>query len=191
MIKIKNMKNILFAITLFTGLLLGSCKNQKNDSPSTQITTSKKTKADLGDVYKYYHAEPTTLDQKDENTLIEYAADNNISAIRTKSGVYIQTHTEGSGEQVKWGDKISVDYKGYTLDGKEFDSSYGRGEPITFRVGNMNAGWNEALPYLKRGTEATLLIPSHMGYGKKGFPGYIDPDTNIAFDIKVLEETKE
>jgi FKBP-type peptidyl-prolyl cis-trans isomerase len=184
------MKNIKLLLLLFV-LALASCgDNNKQKAPlSNNETTKKVTPADLGDLYQYYHANPNTLDQKDENTLIEYAADKNISAIRTKSGVYIQTHKEGQGEQVKWGDKISVDYKGYTLDGKEFDSSYGRGEPITFRVGNMNAGWNEALPYLKRGTKATFLIPSHMGYGKKGFPGYIDPDTNIAFDVQVLEET--
>ena len=178
-------------LTIVIAFSLISCgnKNKNSTKNTTKISTKKVTEAELGDLYQYYHANPVTLDQKDENTLIEYAADKNITAIRTNSGVYIQTHKEGNGEQVKWGDKISVDYKGYTLDGKEFDSSYGRGEPITFRVGNMNAGWNEALPYLKRGTKATLLLPSHMGYGKKGFPGYIDPDTNIAFDVEVLEET--
>lgn len=184
------MKYISLLIIVLTFSIV-SCKN-KSEAP-TKVTieapNKKVSEAELGDLYQYYHANPSTLDQKDENTLIEYAADKNITAIRTSSGVYIQTHKEGNGEQVKWGDKISVDYKGYTLDGKEFDSSYGRGEPITFRVGNMNAGWNEALPYLKRGTKATLLLPSHMGYGKKGFPGYIDPDTNIAFDVEVLEET--
>ena len=145
------MKNIQLLLLLF-GLALASCEgnNKPVETISTKEANKKVTPAELGDLYQYYHANPTTLDQKDENTLIEYAADKNISAIRTRSGVYIQTHTEGIGEQVKWGDKISVDYKGYTLDGKEFDSSYGRGEPITFRVGNMNAGWNEALPYLKR-----------------------------------------
>ncbi len=175
---------------LILSFALTACGNKSKSTTST-VETEVQTKqsADLGDLYKYYHANPTTLDQKDENTLIEYAADNNIKAIRTRSGVYIQTHIEGTGEQVKWGDPISVDYKGYTLDGKEFDSSYSRGEPISFRVGNMNAGWNEALPFLKRGSKATFLIPSHMGYGKKGFPGYIDPDTNIAFDVKVLDDT--
>jgi len=184
------MKNILL-LMLLVGLTLASCgnKNKTPDTKSTEVVNKNATQENLGDLYQYYHANPTTLDQKDENTLIEYAADKNISAVKTRSGVYIETHLEGNGEQVKWGDKISVDYKGYTLDGNEFDSSYDRGEPITFRVGNMNAGWNEALPYLKRGTKATFLIPSHMGYGKKGFPGYIDPDTNIAFDVHVLEET--
>ena len=181
----------LSILILTLALTVSSCKNNNKvkEQNKTETISNKVTEAELGDLYQYYHANPITLDQKDENTLIEYAADKNITAIRTSSGVYIQTHKEGNGEQVKWGDKISVDYKGYTLDGSEFDSSYGRGEPITFRVGNMNAGWNEALPYLKRGTKATLLLPSHMGYGKKGFPGYIDPDTNIAFDVEVLEET--
>ncbi|MFT6335207.1 MAG: FKBP-type peptidyl-prolyl cis-trans isomerase FklB [Halioglobus sp.] len=178
-------------LALLLGLAFASCgnKNKSTDTKSTKEVNKKVTPADLGDLYQYYHSNPATLDQKDENIIIEYAANKSITAIRTVSGVYIQTHNEGSGQQVKWGDRISVDYKGYTLDGKEFDSSYDRGEPITFRVGNMNAGWNEALPYLKRGAKATFLIPSHMGYGKKGFPGYIDADTNIAFDVEVLEET--
>lgn len=181
-------KNILFILLAF---IIISCGNKsKQEESNTSPTESKQvTEAELGDLYKYYHANPKTLKEKDENTLIEYAADHNITATRTTSGIFIQTHKEGAGEKIKWGDKISVDYKGYTLDGKEFDSSYGRGEPITFRVGNMNPGWNEALPYLARGSKATFLIPSHMGYGSKGFPGYIDPDTNIAFDVEVLTET--
>ena len=92
------MKNIQLLVLLL-GLTLASCgnKNKSTDSKSAEAVNKKVTPADLGNLYQYYHANPATLNQKDENTLIEYAAGENISAIRTRSGVYIQTHTEGNG----------------------------------------------------------------------------------------------
>lgn len=171
-------------------ITFASCKPKNNTPLSEPHTAINTKKADLGDLYQYYHSTPVTLDQKDENTIIEYIADKNIETVRTKSGVYIHTIAEGRGEQIKWGDEITVDYKGYFLDSQKFDSSYDRGEPISFRVGNMNAGWNEALPFLKKGTKATLLIPSHMGYGKRGFPGFVGPDKILLFDIEIFDDLK-
>jgi len=169
-------------------LMAMNCKNTTTSvtEGSAKTAEKKKTEADLGGLYQYYHANPTTLDQKDENTIIEFLADKNIDAIRTRSGVYIYHSVKGDGGEIKWGDPISVDYKGYFLDGTEFDSSYGRGEPISFRVGSMVAGWNEALPFINKGSKATFYIPSHMGYGKRGFPGFVGPDKILLFDIHVL-----
>lgn len=180
--------NTLWAAMAVIAILSSGCVNKQPNASELPASAVAPTEADLGDLYKYYHSDPQTLDQKDENELIEYAADRNIEAIRTQSGVYIQEHLKGDGEQVKWGDPIAVDYKGYFLDGEQFDSSYDRGEPIKFRVGSMVAAWNEALPYLTRGSKATLLVPSHMGYGPKGFPGFIGPNRNIIFDVHVLDD---
>lgn len=176
------------ALFILTLLLTFSCKQEAKDAIAKEKVTTKKNPADLSDLYQYYQTNPVTLDQKDENQIIEYLADKNLPAVRTKSGVYIHTAEKGGGAQVKWGDPISVDYNGAFLDGEKFDSSYDRGEPISFRVGNMNAGWNEALPYLTRGTKATFYIPSHMGYGKKGFPGFVGPDMILVFDVHIFEE---
>jgi len=182
------MKNIT-PIILFLVLALTACKNDNQYNTASISTEAKKVKpADLGDLYQYYHSAPVTLDQKEENTIIEYLADKNMDAERTKSGVYIHTVTKGDGDQVKWGDPISVDYRGKFLNGKEFDSSYSRNAPIKFRVGTMNAGWNEALPYLHCGTKAILYLPSHMGYGKKGFPGYVGPDEILIFEVDILKD---
>ena len=163
-----------------------SCKD-KPQAPET-IETNKSQNADIGGLYQYYHANPVTLEQKEENTIIEYMADNNMDAIRSRSGVYIANHEVGAGDSIKWGDPIMVHYRGYFLDGQDFDSSLKRGKPISFRVGSMVAGWNEALPFLKVGSKATFILPSHMGYGKKGFTGYVEPDKIILFDIEVLEK---
>lgn len=180
-----------FTILCLMVLSFVSCKQKGGASQNTMEVAVKDKPADLGGLYQYYHANPTTLDQREENTIIEYLANKNLEAVRTQSGVYIHTIEEGVGDQVKWGDPLTVDYKGYFLNGNEFDSSYGRGEPISFRVGSMNAGWNEALPFLKKGGKATLVIPSHMGYGPKGFPGYVDPNTIILFDVDVKNETNK
>ncbi len=166
-----------------------SCKNK---TATNEVSETKSTnEADVSALYQYYHSNPTTLEQTEENKIIDYAADNNFDAIRTRSGVYIANHIVGKGDSVKWGDPIKVHYKGYFLDGQEFDSSIKRGVPIEFRVGSMVAGWNEAFPFLKMGSKATFLIPSHMGYGKRGFPGFVGPDEILLFDVEILEDGNE
>lgn len=92
----------------------------------------------------------------------------------------------GMGPALQWGEKVKVDYRGYFLDGKEFDSSYSRGKPIIFNVGQMIPGWNEALRKMASGSKATIIVPSRLGYGDQGFPGAVPPNTIIAFDIHVL-----
>ena len=163
-----------------------SCKNK--EVPKKQTATPSSQNADFSELYQYYHSNPSSLEQKEENSIIDFAADNNLEAIRTRSGIYITKHRVGAGDSVKWGDPITVHYKGYFMDGQEFDSSINRGEPISFRVGSMVAGWNEALPFLNIGSKATFIIPSHMGYGKRGFPDFVGPDKILLFDIEILDE---
>lgn len=175
---------------LLTAITLVACK-QTTQRESTITSTDKSTaptEADLGLLYQYYHASPTTLEQKDENALIEYAAEKGLSPERTQSGVYIVLQKEGSGPLLNWGEPISTDYRGTFLDGEEFDSSYKRNQPLDFRIGQMIPGWNEALLTRRKGDEFILLIPSHMAYGKRGFPGAVPPDANLIFEIKILDD---
>ena len=162
-----NHKNYNILLLFFVFLVCHSCK----EKATTKVIDKPEIvqEADIGGLYQYYHSNPKTLEQKEENRIIEYAADNNMEAVRTRSGVYVANHMVGKGDSVKWGDPISAHYKGYFMDGQEFDSSIKSGKPIKFRVGSMVAGWNEALPFLNIGSKATFLIPSHMGYGKRGF----------------------
>lgn len=169
-------------------VLITACSEKKK---GTENTSTVDKEADFGSLYQYYHSEPKTLEQIEENKIIEYLAENNLEAVRTRSGVYIANHQVGSGDSILWGDPIRVDYKGYFMDGKEFDSSYKRNKPIEFRVGSMVAGWNEAIPFLKIGSKATFVLPSHMGYGKKGFPGFVGPDQILLFDIDILASLKK
>ena len=129
----------------------------------------------------------------ERNTIVNFLIDQGKDMDHTNSGLFYKIYQEGSGERLQWADYIKVDYKGYFLDGKVFDSSYERGEPISFYIGNMVDGWNEGLQLLSPGAKASFIVPSSLGYGEKGFPlspgkFLVPPNTIIAFDLEVLEK---
>lgn len=109
---------------------------------------------------------------------------------KTASGLrYLITQANENGEEVKAGDMIKVHYTGQFLDGKVFDSSVERGEPIQFNVGTGRVipGWDEGLQLLKVGEKATLIIPSNLAYGPQG-RGPIPPDSVLKFDVEIVEK---
>ena len=109
-------------------------------------------------------------------------------AKETKSGLRYVVLTEGSGDKSPgMGTKVTVHYAGTLLNGKEFDSSIKRGEPAEFAIGQVIEGWNEALQTMKKGEKRTLIIPPELGYGKKGYPGVIPPDSFLIFDVELLD----
>ena len=85
------------------------------------------------------------------------------------------------------GEMVKVDYSGYLLNGKMFDSSVDRGEPIEFPVGTGRVikGWDEALLLLRKGEKARLIIPSDLAYGKSGAGKVIPPDATLIFDVEL------
>ena len=72
------------------------------------------------------------------------------------------------------------------LDGKVFDSSVDRGQPLNFALGQVISGWQEAIKLLNVGGKGTFIIPSHLAYGAKGYPGLIKPNTVLKFDVELL-----
>ena len=88
--------------------------------------------------------------------------------VTTQSGLQYRIVTPGSGPQPKAGDTVTVHYRGTLVDGTEFDSSYGRGEPATFPVAGVIPGWTEALQLMKEGTKFELAIPPSLAYGDQG-----------------------
>ena len=106
----------------------------------------------------------------------------------TASGLQYQVVTEGKGPKPKAGDVVRVHYKGATLDGKTFDSSYDRGEPATFVLTQMVPGWQEGLTLMPVGSKFKLWIPGNLGYGEKGTPGGpIGPNATLVFDVELLD----
>jgi FKBP-type peptidyl-prolyl cis-trans isomerase len=82
---------------------------------------------------------------------------------------------------------VSVNYRGTLVDGKEFDSSYKRGQPATFPVTGVIPGWTEALQLMNVGTKAKLFIPSNLAYGERAPSPDIGPNSTLIFEIELLE----
>jgi len=105
----------------------------------------------------------------------------------TSSGLQYKITKEGTGKNPKATDTVVVHYKGTTIDGKEFDSSYKRGEPTEFPLNAVIKGWTEGLMYVSEGGKATLYIPSELAYGKRGAGGAIGPDETLIFDVELVK----
>lgn len=105
----------------------------------------------------------------------------------TASGLQYKVIKEGSGQSPKATDTVTVNYEGKLLDGTIFDSSYERGEPISFPLDQVIAGWTEGLQLMKPGGQYELYIPSDLAYGETGNP-MIEPNSVLIFKIELLDE---
>lgn len=110
----------------------------------------------------------------------------------TASGLrYKITQVNESGNKPNQGDRVAVHYKGTFMDGDEFDSSYGKGNPLTIGigVGQVIPGWDEGIMLLREGEKATLAVPSELAYGERGV-GPIPPNTPLIFEVELVEIVK-
>ena len=105
----------------------------------------------------------------------------------TPSGLQYKIITEGHGKSPKATDSVLVNYRGTTIDGTEFDSSYKRNEPISFPLNGVIPGWTEGVQLIKEGGKIQLYIPSNLAYGSRGAGGVIAPDSTLVFDIELLK----
>jgi FKBP-type peptidyl-prolyl cis-trans isomerase FklB len=107
--------------------------------------------------------------------------------VTTASGLQYEVLKAGQGGEPKMGDSVTVNYRGQLLDGKEFDSSYSRGQPASFVVGRVIPGWNEALQLMKPGAKWKIFIPPQLAYDLNpplGAP--IPPGSMLIFDVDLL-----
>jgi FKBP-type peptidyl-prolyl cis-trans isomerase FkpA len=109
---------------------------------------------------------------------------------KTASGIVITILTEGSGASPMATDTVKVHYRGTLIDGKEFDSSYKRGQPTSFPLKGVIPCWTEGVQAIKVGGKAKLQCPSELAYGSRGRPGVIPPDATLTFEIELLEIAK-
>jgi len=102
--------------------------------------------------------------------------------------VFKKVTRNGSGNMPTSGNQVTVEYKGYFKDGSVFDQSYGR-KPFVFQVGvgQVIKGWDLGVLSMRLGEKATFYIKSDYAYGKRGAGGVIPPNTDLLFDVELLQ----
>jgi len=108
--------------------------------------------------------------------------------IEHPSGVEYEDLVLGVGRTARRGREITVDYVAYLEDGARFDSSFDRGVPLTFVLGEAPlAGWDKGIPGMREGGRRRLFLPPRLAYGRGGVPGLVPPDAALVFDIDLLD----
>ncbi len=135
----------------------------------------------------------------DSKKIEEYLTKNNLKANKTKWGTYVVINTEGTGNVLSSKDVVQVNYTGRTFDSsKVFDSNidpkFKHVEPIDVNLGTIEGiilAWTDALKTMKKGTKATIYVPSTLGYGEQGRGAEIKPNDILVFDMEVLGTISE
>src|SRR5271169_3143697 len=126
--------------------------------------------------------------EKNKKTGEAFLAENKKKegVISLPDGLQYKVVTKGTGKTPKATDRVKVNYKGTLIDGKEFDSSYKRGEPAVFQVNAVIAGWTEALQLMGVGAKWEVFIPSGLAYGERAPGQMIGPNSTLIFEIELL-----
>lgn len=123
--------------------------------------------------------------EKGEAYLAENARKEGV--VTLPSGLQYQVIKEGNGRRPKATDKVKCHYEGMLVDGTLFDSSIQRGEPATFPLNGVIAGWTEGLQLMQEGAKYRFFIPYHLGYGENGAGASIPPFAALVFDVELIE----
>jgi FKBP-type peptidyl-prolyl cis-trans isomerase len=102
------------------------------------------------------------------------------------SGLQYKIEKEGNGPKPTSADSVTCNYRGTLIDGKEFDSSYKRGQPLTIPVSGVIKGWTEAMQLMPVGSKWQLFIPSDLGYGNQAMGQDIQPGSTLIFEVELL-----
>ncbi|NOR70825.1 MAG: FKBP-type peptidyl-prolyl cis-trans isomerase [Methylomarinum sp.] len=156
------MKNIKYrVITLLTGLLIG---------------------------FTMFSMANATSPEENQAAGIAFLAENTTkeNIVTTASGLQYEVLAKGEGPSPTATTSVTVHYKGTTLDGKEFDSSYSRNAPATFPLNRVIAGWTEGLQLMNAGAKYRFFIPAELAYGTRGAGADIGPNSTLIFEVELL-----
>jgi FKBP-type peptidyl-prolyl cis-trans isomerase len=154
--------------------------------------TEDEAKAVLNEVQAEVHKEQQEKAQKAAATnktegeafLAANKAKENV--VTVPSGLQYKVLTAGTGPKPTASDQVVCNYRGTLINGTEFDSSYKRGQPATFGVGQVIKGWTEALQLMPVGSKWQLFIPSSLAYGERGAGAEIGPNATLIFEVELL-----
>lgn len=139
-----------------------------------------------------YQRKADELSEKNQTEGQEFLEQNKSKAgvKTTASGLQYEVLQEGSGPQPKATDEVTVHYRGMLIDGKEFDSSYKRGEPTTFPLNRVIPGWTEGVQLMKVGSKYKFYIPPQLAYGERGAGDVIGPNATLIFEVELIDVKK-
>lgn len=145
----------------------------------------------------------SAMERVKEKAIIELYADNKEAGEKflaenkskegvqtTESGLQYKVISEGKGEVPVASSRVKVNYKGTLIDGTEFDSSYSRNEPTSFRADQVIKGWTEALTMMPVGSKWELYIPQDLAYGSRD-QGQIKPFSTLVFEVELVDIEKD
>ena len=161
-------------------------KTLVNDEQAQQIMQAFSQKMQAKQIAKMMEEGKANLD-KGEKFLAENGKKQGV--VTTASGLQYQVLTEGKGAKPGATDGVKVNYKGTLLDGKEFDSSYKRGEPAVLPLQGVIPGWAEGLQLMPVGSKYKFWIPAKLAYGEQA-PPMIGPNQVLEFEVELLEIVK-
>ena len=157
------------------------------------VKNDKKLKVDLAqtnDAISGYQKEQAEMKKKKADAIAKkfFVENAKKPGVRTTAtGIQYEVLTPGTGKKPIASDKVTVHYKGMTLDGNVFDSSYKRGEPTTFGLGQVIKGWTEGLQLMKEGAKYRFVIPSELAYGARGAGADIPPNATLIFEVELIK----
>ncbi len=125
------------------------------------------------------------VEQSEQEQILSFISANNLVMESSPTGMYYQITTQGQAPFATLSSQVTVEYKGYLLNGQVFDQT--GSAPRTFPLGGLIQGWQLFIPLLGTGGEGLVLLPSSLAYGRNGSSsGGIGPNTPIAFEIKLV-----
>jgi peptidyl-prolyl cis-trans isomerase A (cyclophilin A) len=165
-------------------------KIQMNDTLKKLVILRKGKEAESFDAKKVFESERNNFEAKQAEKEKQRRAEVDklfAGAKSTPSGLRYITQVEGTGRSPKATDTVKVHYTGKFLDGKVFDSSVQRGEPISFGLNQVIRGWTEGLQLMKEGGKTIFYIPYQLAYGEQGYPGAIPPKSDLVFEVELIK----
>ena len=174
---------LVLVIALFAAIGLGGCGTQeRNPLPGSTASEARPSEPRRSETQSAAPS-PQPRDSK------ESAPATPKSDAGATAGLKIKDEVIGKGPSAKSGDRVTVHYTGWLLDGTKFDSSKDRNEPFSFSLGagEVIPGWDQGVAGMKVGGKRKLTIPPELGYGARGAGGVIPPNATLRFDVELLK----